>query len=573
MFLIKRTVNLKISYLIIISFLFFSNNFLLAKSHEGNDSLTSKPSSTLEFTSSNLPIIVINTHGQQIINESKITADLGIIYKGEGVRNYLTDSSNNYNGIIGIEIRGSSSQMFPKKQYAVETRDQFGEDSSVSLLGFPEESDWVLYAPYSDKTLLRNVIIYKLYNEMGRYATRTKFCELVLNDEYMGVYVLMEKIKRNKNRVDIKKLTSSDTTGNNLTGGYIIKIDKMDGEDNGGWQSTFTTPDKSWQRTFYQYHYPKPEDISSQQKNYIHNIIYQFEREMIFLKSKGNDTSYTKLIDVNSLVDYFIINEVAKNVDGYRLSLFFYKDRDDINNKLVFGPIWDYNIALGNADYDKGWTIDGWELPLLINDEQYNIYFVPFWWEKLNNNPYFMQKVYDRWEVLKDSIFNVQRINNYVDSMLTYLDESQKRNFQKWNILNSKIWPNYYVLGSYSNEITFLKAWIKNRIDWINQNISDLLITSINKYEDKPSSFLLKQNYPNPFNPITKIQYEIPVEGKVSIKVYDILGREIKTLLDNYLKPGKYEIEWNADNFVSGIYFYQLKANSFIQTKKMILLK
>ncbi len=573
MFLIKITVNLKLSYLFIISFLFFGNNFLLAKSHEGSDSLTSKPSSTLEFTSSNLPIIVINTHGQQIINESKITADLGIIYNGEGVRNYLTDSSNNYNGIIGIEIRGSSSQMFPKKQYAVETRDQFGEDSSVSLLGFPEESDWVLYAPYSDKTLLRNVIIYKLYNEMGRYATRTKFCELVLNDEYMGVYVLMEKIKHNKNRVDIKKLTSSDTTGNNLTGGYIIKIDKMDGEDNGGWQSTFTTPDKSWQRTFYQYHYPKPEDITSQQKNYIHNIIYQFEREMIFLKSKGNDTSYTNLIDINSLVDYFIINEVAKNVDGYRLSLFFYKDRDDINNKLVFGPIWDYNIALGNADYDKGWAIDGWELPLLINDEQYNIYFVPFWWEKLNNNPYFMQKVYDRWEVLKDSIFNVQRINNYVDSIVAYLDESQKRNFQKWNILNSKIWPNYYVLGSYSNEITFLKAWIRDRIDWMNQNVSGLLITSINNNEYKPSSFLLKQNYPNPFNPITKIQYEIPVEGKVSINVFDILGREIKTLLNKYLKPGKYEIEWNADNFVSGIYFYQLKANSFIQTKKMILLK
>ena len=185
----------------------------------------------IQFTSSNLPIVIINTNGQDITSDEKITADMGIIFNGGGVRNYLTNPYNNYNGKIGIEIRGSSSQSFPKKQYAVETRDSLGEDLDVSLLGFPEESDWILFAPYNDKSLMRDVLIYKLASDMGRYASRSKYCEVVLNNEYVGVYVLLEKVKRDNDRVNIKKLEPTDITGDAITGGYIIKIDKTDGEE------------------------------------------------------------------------------------------------------------------------------------------------------------------------------------------------------------------------------------------------------------------------------------------------------------------------------------------------------
>ena len=171
------------------------------------------------FTSSNLPIFVINTNGQTIVNEPKIIVDLGIIYNGEGVRNNITDPFNHYNGKIGIEIRGASSQQYPKKQYGFETWDSSGEEIDVSLLGLPEESDWILYAPYADKSLMRNVLAYSLSNKIGRYASRSRFCELILNGEYMGVFVLFEKIKRDKHRVDISKLTEADTTGDALTGG------------------------------------------------------------------------------------------------------------------------------------------------------------------------------------------------------------------------------------------------------------------------------------------------------------------------------------------------------------------
>lgn len=126
---------------------------------------------TVNFTSSNLPIFVINTFGQEIPNEYKINVRLGVIYNGEGVRNYLTDPFNHYDGWIGIELRGSSSLTFPKKSYAVETRDSLGNDKSVSLLGLPSEADWVFFGPYNDKTSIRDVLAYKLARDMGRYAS------------------------------------------------------------------------------------------------------------------------------------------------------------------------------------------------------------------------------------------------------------------------------------------------------------------------------------------------------------------------------------------------------------------
>ncbi|HMR57666.1 MAG TPA: CotH kinase family protein, partial [Cyclobacteriaceae bacterium] len=160
--------------------------------------------------SSNLPIVVINTAGATILDDPKIVADMGIIDNGPGQRNSVTDTYNNYSGKIGIEIRGSSSQSFPKKQYSIELRDATGEGVSAPLLGLPPEEDWVLFAPYNDKTLMRDVLAYKIGRDLNRYAPRTRFCELVLNGNYEGIYVLIEKIKRDNNRVDINKLNPDE---------------------------------------------------------------------------------------------------------------------------------------------------------------------------------------------------------------------------------------------------------------------------------------------------------------------------------------------------------------------------
>jgi len=190
-------------------------------------------SQTLVFTSSNLPIVVINTIGQTIIDDPRIVCDMGIIDNGFGFINSINDPFNNYNGKISIEYRGSQSQSFPKKSYALETQDSIGNNNNVSLLGMPVENDWILYAPYSDKSLMRNFLTFDLGRKMGNYSPRTVYCELVVNGDYKGIYILMEKIKRDNDRVDIAKLDTNDLAGDSLTGGYIIKVDKFTGTGGG----------------------------------------------------------------------------------------------------------------------------------------------------------------------------------------------------------------------------------------------------------------------------------------------------------------------------------------------------
>ena len=545
--------------------------------------------SLIEFTSSNLPIVVINTNGQIIVDDEKITADMGVIYNGEGIRNNLTDPYNNYNGKIGIEIRGSTSQMFPKKQYAVETRDALGNDLDVSLMGFPEESDWILFAPYNDKSLMRDVLVYKIASSMGRYASRSKFCEVVLNNEYIGVYVLLEKVKRDVNRVNIKKMEPTDISGDAVTGGYIIKIDKTDGENNDGWYSTYLPYPQSSYSVFYQYHIPKPDEIVLQQKDYIQNKIFQFETMMTnSINISDTGTGYPKFLNTDSFVDFLLVNELAKNVDGYRLSTYLYKDRDSRNTKINAGPVWDFNLGFGNADYYDGWLTNGWQLQYLTDYQ--NIpsgepFLTPNWWRKLFDDTTFRNKVYARWQNVKTDILSSQKIFNYIDSLTILLDESKTRNFEKWPVLGVRVWPNYFVGQTYAQEIIYLKTWITNRLNWMNSN----MIGEPTNIEENPmvipSVFSLGQNYPNPFNPSTKISWQSPVSGWQTLKIYDMLGNEVATLVNEEKPAGSYEVEFNLSsikhNPSSGVYFYRLQAGdpsansgqSFVQTRKMILLK
>jgi len=153
--------------------------------------------------SSLLPLVIINTNGQTIVDEPKINVGMQIIYNGPGQVNYITDPPNEYNGTVGIEYRGSYSATLPQKPYGLETRDSLGNNNNVPLLNMPSENDWILLANYNDKTFLRNILAFDLFNKMGNYAPRTHLCEVVLNDVYDGIYVFTEKIKKDKNRVDI----------------------------------------------------------------------------------------------------------------------------------------------------------------------------------------------------------------------------------------------------------------------------------------------------------------------------------------------------------------------------------
>ena len=299
--------------------------------------------------SSNLPIVAIETNGLPIVDEPRITAHMGIVFDDSKEENRLSDGFNHFEGQISIEIRGSSSQSFPKKQYRLELQNEDGSNRNVSLLGMPKENDWILYAPYSDKSLIRNILAYKLARDMGYYAPRTKLCELILNGEYMGVYVLMEKIKRDKNRVNINSLNPDELEGEDLTGGYIIKIDRSQGDKS--WFSPIRPIPNGQQQTEFVYEYPKSEDIVPEQEIYIREYITDFEQALNSPDFRDPNLGYKPYINVESFVDFLLLNEVTRNVDAYRLSTYMYKDK---NGPLTMGPIWDFNLAFGNADYCEG---------------------------------------------------------------------------------------------------------------------------------------------------------------------------------------------------------------------------
>lgn len=545
-----------------------SSNFFLSFGIADGSTYYGPPQDWFEppfsFQGSNLPIIIIETDGQEILDDPRIIAHMGIIDNGTGT-NSINDPFNGYDGQISIEIRGSSSQMFPKKQYALETQDADGENLNVPILGMPEENDWILYAPYSDKSLLRNFLAYELARRMGRYASRTRFCELVINGDYKGLYIFMEKIKRDNNRVDISKLEPDETTGDDLTGGYMLKVDKWDGENNDGWWSD--PPLSEYDGIWYQYHYPKPDEIVDEQRNYIINYITDFENLMASAYYTDPDSGYYDHINLGSFVDVSLISELSKNVDAYRLSAYMYKDKDSDDGRLNVGPIWDYNLAFGNADYYEGWDPLGWQMDIELGEDYFKI---PFWWYRVWDDETFENAFNQRWQNLRQTVFSENHIMSMIDSATTYIEDAQVRNFQRWPILDQYVWPNAYIGGSYTNEIDYLKNWITDRLAWMDEQ-AGLAIGS----ERVPESYRLYSVYPNPFNSSTTISFDIPAgtENNVTLDIFNINGKKVKTLINKNFSVGTHTIKWEPQNVSSGLYFIQLKTKGKTKNQKITYLK
>ncbi|MBN1996672.1 CotH kinase family protein [candidate division KSB1 bacterium] len=510
---------------------------------------------SVDFESSTLPLFIINTNGQRIVDSPRITAEMKVINNGTGHLHTLADPANEYDDRIVIELRGSSSARYLKQQYRLETRDSLGENLNVSLLGLPSENDWILNGPYEDETLIRNVLAYFLSNKIGRYASRTAFCELVLNDDYKGIYVLLEKIKRDKNRVDIARLDGDDVAGDSLTGGYIIKIDKEEGENNGGWRSTKGNP--------YQYDYPKPDDITIEQKEYIKNYFDTFENAMDV--HWPADNTYLDIIDISSFVDHFILNEFCKNIDAYRISAFMYKDRDKNGGKLVMGPIWDMNLSMAKAFYapDMGlW--EGWQIDYGLTHPN-DGYQIPDWWVKLAHSTYFESLAQQRWLKLRETVLHQDSLYADIDGFVQEISEAIDRNFQKW--------PDALPTGqTYTDMIQELKDWISLRLQWIDENIGGL-DTVVGRQDRDIAGFRLDQNYPNPFNPNTTIPFFLSSSSPVEIGIYNVRGQRVSQLVVNVLAAGQHKIVWNARNVPSGVYFVKMQAEKITLVRKMLLIE
>lgn len=524
--------------------------------------LGNSPPSAIAFTSSDLPIVVINTNNQ-VIADTKILTNMGIIYNGAGQRNYLTDPMNNYNGNARISLRGNSSKYFEKKPYSIETCDAAGADFLASLLEMPMESEWNLIGMYQDKSLMRIPLTYDLARKMGNYAARYKMVEVIINNEYQGVYAFMEKLKRDENRINIPKLSPTENTAPAITGGYIIKIDRT---DEPGWTSLHPGDATGNSHFYYQYVYPKHDSITIPQKDYIKSFVDSFENVM---NSPGFYADpwvgYQKYIDLASLVDYFILNELSKNVDAYRLSTYLYKKKITSGGKLHIGPVWDYDLAWHNCNYSNSFDPAGWQYQLTDT-----MHPTPIWWSKFMQDINFTNALYCRWTQLRQNVLSNANLYAYVDSFALALNESQQRNFTQWPILGAYIFPNpqNQANASFQNEVIDLKNWIAGRTIWLDVAITGVCPPiGVNEYI-LASDVVIS---PNPFHVSTTFEVHIIKEAHVSLKIIDVLGKEIAMLIDEHTPAGPLKITFDKGQNPAGIYVYQLKINNILKTGKVII--
>jgi|GEM_PF-1033435 len=417
---------------------------------------------TVNLTDSNLPIVIIDTDGGATIpDEPKIGADMVIIERPNGGRNFVADQSiplfTDYDGRIAIEVRGQSSQQFAKKQYKLELRSANDTSIAEPILGMPKESDWILHGPYIDKTLMRNVLTYELSRRIGRYAPKTRYCEVILNEEYIGVYVFMESIKIDADRINVETLTPIDNTAPEVTGGYVWKVDK----DAPGFISNVSGNDR------YRWHDPSDTQLTIQQKDYLQQTIEDFETVMDASNYNDPLVGYPAEIDVSSWVDQFLLQEFTNNPDAFGSSTYYHKYKE---GKLRMGPIWDMNLALGSSYYGLAHYTNIWTVTIghAMVGPSYN--------QKLFNDQDFRCLMGDRWFELRavGQPLHKDSVNALIDSYATLLDEAQQRNYTKWDILGMQVWleaPGYATRDTYQKEVDYLKDWLSDRIDWIDANI------------------------------------------------------------------------------------------------------
>ena len=419
-------------------------------------------SSTVRSRSSNIALAYIDTFGGSVNADQQTPASATFIEVDpiSGLAR-MTDTPNRQH-FAAIKYRGSSSLGFPKKQYAFEFWNApIGSDDNKSVLDLPSESDFILYAPYSDKSLMRNVLSYDWSNRMDMWAARCRFFELYMNtggnsvgsDDYAGVYVLMDKIKRDRNRVDISRLLGSDNSGEDVTGGYILKIDRLDPGDSG--LVTSRGLRLAWV-------YPKEDRVTSQQVNYLRGYLNSFESALYGASYRDPVDGYAKYINPGSFIDHHILVEMTKNIDGYRLSNYMHKDR---SGKLTSGPVWDYNLSLGNADYLNGFNPVGWYYPQ-IDGNQYA------WFPRLFQDVDFTQDYVDRWTSLRRNQFSTAALLASVDDNAVEINEAQERNFDEWRILGSRVWPNWFIASTWVEEVDWMKDWIDSRVTWMDDQFT-----------------------------------------------------------------------------------------------------
>jgi hypothetical protein len=381
-----------------------------------------------------LPIVFIDTKGQCLDNtkNEKMPATMSVL---DGESNSVADSAKGTHYNIGIKVRGQSSAKFPKPGYSVEVRDEKGEGMDVSMFGLPPADDWVFHGPYVDKSMMRNALAHWLFRQAGHYSPRTKHFDLYINGVYRGVYVLIEKIKRGKYRVNVSKLKETDISGDDVTGGYIWAFDKT-GTNTGGMgmenisKEGFNTSDG----LNVIMHYPKKANLKKEQEEYLKK--YLNDLEAIF-KNGGSKKGYDKYVDMVSAYDYVLHEEVTNNSDSYWCSFFLHKPKDSKGGKVTLGPAWDFNLAMSNGGGMGSTTTTGWQIENSQKSGNGGMMMggglkAPIWLTGMWKDADYQSELKKRWAELRSGVWHTKTMDAYLDSMKTYLTKAADRNFKRW---------------------------------------------------------------------------------------------------------------------------------------------
>lgn len=427
------------------------------------------------YAQTDLPILVIDTNGAAIPDEPKIDATLYVIDSGDGTPNQPTVTDADFSTPIAIERRGFSTQTFPKASWTMELRDETGMDVNAPLLGLPEEEDWVLYGPWMDRSLVRNVVGYGLWSDLGYYSPRTAYCEVYLKDKpgaslvesYEGVYVLTEKIKRDANRLDIAQLGPEDVAEPEITGGYLMEMKRPsrleEGETSFPLMDGFVITPVS----------PNQAQITPAQLAWIADYMAAFETALFSDNFTDPVSGYAPFIDEASFIDYMLFQELIKNRDAFHSSVFLYKDREQ---PLHMGPVWDLNIGMGYFSFEGLQETGGF----ILDEIKGGIERSP-WTSRLLDDPAFAARYIARWRELRSGVLSTSHINGRIDAAAAQLETAQVRQFVRWPSLGMTLFPDIRFLmfvgphpDSYQGEIRYMKNWIQERENWIDVNIGSL---------------------------------------------------------------------------------------------------
>lgn len=503
--------------------------------------------------STHLP--VFNFTSGALNSDFKVPGTLNVHYNRNGKPNAYHGTGNEFSGKVLIKYRGNSTLAFPKKSFRFELLDMNDIRYNTDLLEFPYENDWILYAPYSDKSLLRNYLTYSLARKTMTYAPRTKFAEVMHNGYYLGTYVFSEKIKQDENRVNIESLNPNDTSGIDLTGGYIISVD-WDNTPTNSFTAKHDTIFPGYSNQTYQYYYPDPDVIQPQQKKYIQDYILNFENVLLSPNFTHPVEGYHNFIDKESFVDFFFYTELAKDIDGFRFSVYMHKENARQGGKLKMGPVWDFNLGFGNVDYGTngsmftyGWVFDSGGNRL-------------FWYQKLLEDVAFANYMSCRWKELRKGALHTDSVLQVIDDGLLELGNSAAKNHNFWNTIGRYVWPNYFVGETYEEEIDYLKDWTSARLHWMDINMPGECFNLVSVKEILPNNNeeITINVYPNPFVEDlfienTHLNNELPEE----VTIYNSTGKLVYH--NSFSNSNQNLIHLNLNFLPQGIYNIQLKTS------------